>query len=58
MGAKLALISLAKRTEAQVVASRVKYIELASALNFQPTSIQAGYLGRYRIIDGKRKEID
>jgi uncharacterized 2Fe-2S/4Fe-4S cluster protein (DUF4445 family) len=58
MGAKLALISLTKRAEAQVVASRVKYIELASAPGFEQTFIQASYLGRYRIIDGKRKEID
>jgi len=58
MGAKLALISLSQRAEAQAVASRVDYIELASAPNFEQTFIQAGYLGRYRIIDGKREEID
>ncbi len=58
MGAKLALISLSKRAEAQAVASRVKYIELASAPNFEQTFIQAIYLGRYRIIDGRREEID
>jgi uncharacterized 2Fe-2S/4Fe-4S cluster protein (DUF4445 family) len=58
MGAKLALISLAKRAEAKVVASRVKYIELASTPGFEQTFIQASYLGQYRIIDGKRKEID
>ncbi|MGA7678443.1 MAG: ASKHA domain-containing protein [Dehalococcoidia bacterium] len=58
MGAKMALVSLTKRAEAQAVASRVKYIELASAPGFEQTFIQASYLGRYRIIDGKRKEID
>lgn len=58
MGAKLALISLGKRAEAQAVASRVKYIELGSAPHFEQTFIQASYLGRYRIIDGRRKEID
>jgi uncharacterized 2Fe-2S/4Fe-4S cluster protein (DUF4445 family) len=58
MGAKLALISLAKRAEARVVASLVKYVELAGAPGFDQTFIQASYLGRYRIIDGKRKEID
>jgi uncharacterized 2Fe-2S/4Fe-4S cluster protein (DUF4445 family) len=57
MGAKLALISLAKRAEAQAFASRVKYIELASTPGFEQTFIQASYLGQYRIIDGKRKEI-
>jgi uncharacterized 2Fe-2S/4Fe-4S cluster protein (DUF4445 family) len=58
MGAKLALISLGKRAEAQAVASRVMYIELASAPNFEQTFIQASYLGRYRMIDGRREEID
>jgi uncharacterized 2Fe-2S/4Fe-4S cluster protein (DUF4445 family) len=58
MGAKLALISLAKRAEAKVVTSRVKYIELASTPSFEQTFMQASYLGQYRIMDGKRKEID
>ena len=58
MGAKLALISLAKRAEAQAIASRVKYLELGSAPNFERTFIQASYLGRYRIIDGRREEIE
>jgi len=58
MGAKLALISLKSRAKAQAVASRVSYIELGSTPSFQPTFIQASYLGRYRIIDGKREEID
>jgi len=56
MGARLALISLKSRGKAQAVASRVGYIELASAPNFEPTFMQASYLGRYRIIDGKREE--
>jgi len=58
MGAKLALISLKSRAKAQAVASRVSYIELASAPKFEQVFIQASYLGRYRIIDGKREEID
>ena len=58
MGAKLALISLKSRAKAQTVASRVSYIELASSPSFQPTFMQASYLGRYRIIGGKREEID
>ena len=56
-GAKLALISLSKRAEAQAVGSRVKYIELGSAPHFEQTFIQASYLGRYRIVNGERKEI-
>jgi uncharacterized 2Fe-2S/4Fe-4S cluster protein (DUF4445 family) len=58
MGAKLALISLRQRAEAQAIPSKTKYIELASVPNFQPIFIQASYLGRYRIIDGRRKKID
>ena len=58
MGAKLALISLSKRGEAQSIASQVSYVELASAPNFMQTFIEASYLGRYRIIDGRREEID
>jgi len=57
-GARLALISLKSRAKAQAVASRVSYIELASNPSFQPTFMQASYLGRYRIMDGKREEID
>jgi uncharacterized 2Fe-2S/4Fe-4S cluster protein (DUF4445 family) len=58
MGAKLALISLKSRAKAEAVASRVTYTELASSSSFQPIFMQASYLGRYRIINGKRKEID
>jgi uncharacterized 2Fe-2S/4Fe-4S cluster protein (DUF4445 family) len=58
MGAKMALISLKSRAKAQAVISRVSYIELASSPSFQPTFIQASYLGRYRIINGKREGID
>jgi len=56
MGAKLALISLKSRAKAQAVASRVSYVELASAPEFERTFIQANYLGRYRIIDGRREK--
>jgi uncharacterized 2Fe-2S/4Fe-4S cluster protein (DUF4445 family) len=58
MGAKLALISLSRRAEAQAIASRVKYIELGSSRYFQKTFIQASYLGRYRMMRGRRKKID
>jgi uncharacterized 2Fe-2S/4Fe-4S cluster protein (DUF4445 family) len=58
MGAKLALISLRQRAKAQAIASRVKYIELGSAPNFEKTFIQASYLGQYRMRDGKREEMD
>jgi uncharacterized 2Fe-2S/4Fe-4S cluster protein (DUF4445 family) len=58
MGAKLALISPKSRAQAEAIASRVSYIELASAPKFEQVFVQANYLGRYRIIDGKREEID
>jgi len=58
MGAKLALISSSKRSQAQDIASRVHYLELATAPNFMSTFSQASYLGRYRIRHGKRREID
>ena len=58
MGAKLALISLRSRAKAETIASRVSYVELAGSPSFQPTFMQASYLGRYRITGGKREEID
>ncbi len=58
MGAKLALISLSKRAEAQALASQVHYIELANAPNFSQTFIQASYLGQYRLENGERKRIE
>lgn len=56
-GARLALVSLKHRAEAQALASKVKYIELASVPNFNQNFLQASYLGKYRIIDGKREAI-
>lgn len=58
MGAKLALVSLRERAAAQAIASKVKYIELASVPNFQSTFVQAGYLGRFRITDGRRERLN
>jgi uncharacterized 2Fe-2S/4Fe-4S cluster protein (DUF4445 family) len=57
MGAKMSLISLKPRAKAPAITSRVSYIELAGSPSFQSTFIQAGYLGRYRIMGGKREEI-
>jgi uncharacterized 2Fe-2S/4Fe-4S cluster protein (DUF4445 family) len=58
MGAKLALLSLTKREEAQAIASRARYIELASAPNFRQVFIETSHIGRYRIKHGKREEVD
>jgi uncharacterized 2Fe-2S/4Fe-4S cluster protein (DUF4445 family) len=58
MGAKLALISLKSRIRAQAIASRVSYVELANSPGFGLTFMLASYLGRYRIVDGKREIAD
>ena len=58
MGAKMSLVSLKSRVKAQSIASEVSYIELAGSPSFQPTFIQANYLGRYRIINCRREGID
>ncbi len=58
MGAKLALVSCRKRTDAQTIASRVHYIELATSPHFMQTFIQASHLGRYQMTHSKREEID
>ena len=56
-GARLALISKAKRAAAQKIVSGVRYIELAGIPGFNQTFMQASYLGRYRLQKGKRKEM-
>jgi uncharacterized 2Fe-2S/4Fe-4S cluster protein (DUF4445 family) len=48
-GARLALISLQQRTQAQEIARRVHYIELAAVPNFQDIFAESMYLGQYRI---------
>ena len=58
MGAKLALVSPRQRAEAQALASRVHYLELATTPDFMQIFTDASYLGQYRITHGKREEID
>lgn len=57
LGAQMALLSCSERRKAQELASRVKYIELASAPNFMQTFIQASYLGLFRLRSGKREAL-
>jgi len=57
MGAKLSLISVRQRAKAQAISSKVHYVELASSPGFQQTFMQASYLGKYRIVKGKREKI-
>jgi uncharacterized 2Fe-2S/4Fe-4S cluster protein (DUF4445 family) len=56
-GARLALISRTKRAAAQKIVSGINYIELASVPGFNKTFMQASYLGRFRLKEGKRKGI-
>lgn len=58
LGAKIALLSRPKRREAEELATRLCYVELAIARHFMQTFAQASYLGLYRIRNGKREEID
>jgi uncharacterized 2Fe-2S/4Fe-4S cluster protein (DUF4445 family) len=57
VGARLSLISMAKRKVAQKLAEKVSYIELASAPNFMNIFMQSNYLGKYRLVKGKRELI-
>jgi len=57
MGAKMALISLRSRAQAETIASRANYVELATSPSFQLAFMQASYLGRYRIADGRREKL-
>jgi len=57
MGAKMSLLSLARREEARSIVSRAHYIELAGTPEFKRTFIEASYLGRYRINRGKREGV-
>lgn len=56
-GARLALISAEKRTEAIKLAEKVQYIELASVPEFMNVFTQSTYLGRYRLVNGKREAV-
>ncbi len=58
MGARLALISASRRAEARAIASKVRYVELASSPGFRSAFIQGSYLGRYRIVNGQREEVE
>ena len=58
MGAKRALISTAQRDEARRLARKARYIELATTPGFNQDFLQAIHLGRYRIKNGRREELD
>jgi uncharacterized 2Fe-2S/4Fe-4S cluster protein (DUF4445 family) len=56
-GARMALISKRMREQAQDIADRVRYIELAATAEFSRTFAQANYLGTYRLVRGKRETV-
>ncbi|HEY41151.1 MAG TPA: DUF4445 domain-containing protein [Dehalococcoidia bacterium] len=58
MGAKLALISLAKREEGQAATFRSRYIELATDPDFKKIFIETGHLGRYWIKNNRREMLE
>jgi uncharacterized 2Fe-2S/4Fe-4S cluster protein (DUF4445 family) len=45
MGARMALVSSSQRMKAQIMASRVRYVELGSASQFSETFLKACSLG-------------
>jgi uncharacterized 2Fe-2S/4Fe-4S cluster protein (DUF4445 family) len=53
-GARQALLSISQRNEAQALARRIHYIELASAPGFAKIFVQAQYLGKYTLKEAKR----
>jgi uncharacterized 2Fe-2S/4Fe-4S cluster protein (DUF4445 family) len=57
LGARQSLISVKKRELENAIAKRMQYIELAGTPTFNKVFLQTQYLGKYRIIDGKRVKI-
>jgi uncharacterized 2Fe-2S/4Fe-4S cluster protein (DUF4445 family) len=58
MGAKLALVSCSKRADAQTIADRVGYLELASIPSFTHTFVQSNCIGEFRMAHGEGQETD
>jgi uncharacterized 2Fe-2S/4Fe-4S cluster protein (DUF4445 family) len=57
MGAKMALLSTAKRKEAEKIAGASHYIELGTAPDFNKTFVETTYLGKFRLNRGKREAV-
>jgi uncharacterized 2Fe-2S/4Fe-4S cluster protein (DUF4445 family) len=58
MGAKLALVSCSKRADAQTIADRVGYLELASIPSFMHTFVQSNRIGEFRMAHSEGQETD
>ncbi len=57
LGAKIALLSKSKRREAEGLAARLHYVELATSPNFTRIFAQSSQLGLFRIRNGRRELI-
>ncbi|NLE09082.1 MAG: DUF4445 domain-containing protein [Dehalococcoidales bacterium] len=57
IGARMNLISMAKRKEAWDFVTRANYIELAGTVEFKQAFVATSYLGQYRLNKGKREKI-
>jgi uncharacterized 2Fe-2S/4Fe-4S cluster protein (DUF4445 family) len=57
LGARQSLISVKKRDLEKAIAKRMQYIELAGTSTFNKIFLQTQYLGKYRIVDGKRVKL-
>ena len=57
LGARQSLISVKKRALEKSISKRMHYIELAGTPTFNKIFLQTQYLGKYRIVDGKRVKI-
>ena len=58
MGAKRALISMSYRRQALTIAAKIKYLELAALPGFNRTFTTTMSLGKYRLHEGKKEEIE
>ncbi len=57
LGAKIALLSKSKRREAEGLADRLHYVELATSPKFTRIFSQSSQLGLFRIRNGRREEL-
>ena len=55
MGAKMVLVSLTERKKSEEIASRIRYIELATNPGFRKTFIETNHIGRYWVHRGQRE---
>jgi uncharacterized 2Fe-2S/4Fe-4S cluster protein (DUF4445 family) len=57
-GARLALVSSARRAEEKELLKRVNYVELAGSPDFMKIYMESNYIGKYRFTNNHREDID